>query len=394
MRVLRITPLWDWRALDPPPRLARPQDSVGGHAAQALRIAVATAGAGVEQLVLAPSVPGAPREAQLAEGARVRAVGPAGIPGVHRRNLAWLAGLLAALPSQRRERWDLVHVHASGIVEPLWGARAALAALRRPLVVTLHHSAQVTYRARSRRDAAVQLVTRAAERSVVRRAARTLTLTDRVAGLLGAQGTLATLPDCVDTESFARGPRAAAGGRLVGRLGVPAGAPVALYAGRVSAEKGWRDLIELAAALPDLHVVIAGDGPEMDELRACAGERLHIAGALSHEEVAAAMAVADVLVLPSRFEELGSVLIEAMAAGLPSVAYDVGGVAEAMAPDVTGLLVAAGDTAALVGAVDRAVTDAALRERTRREGPRIARERYSQAALGVRLARLYEELAG
>jgi glycogen(starch) synthase len=392
MRVLRITPLWDWRALDPSPVLEDPRDSMGGHAAQALRTTLATAAAGVEQLVLAAATPGAPREARVADGASIRGVGPAGVPGVHRRNAAWLAGVLAALPGRRREGWDLVHVHASGIVEPLWAAQAARRALGRPLVVTLHHSAQVTYVAQSRRDAAVQVVTRAAERAVVRRAARTLTLTDRLAARLAGGGRTLAVPDSVDAAAFAREPRAAAGAALLAGLGVPAGAPVALYAGRVSFEKGWRDMVALAAAVDGLHVVVAGDGPEMGELRACGHERVHVAGALGHEDVAAAMAAASVLVLPSRFEELGSVLVEAMAAGLPSVAYDVGGVAEAVVPGTTGTLVPAEDVGALTAAVAATLADEGLRERARAEGPRIAAERFDQAAIGARLAALYAEI--
>ncbi len=389
MRVLRITPLWDWRSLDPPPTLADPEVSIGGHAAQALRVTLATAALGVEQLVLAPRARGAPDEAEVAPGATVRGVGPAGVPGVHRRNLAWLMGVLKALPGQRRRRWDVVHVHASGIFEPLLAALAVRLVLRRPLVLTLHHSSQATYVVQSRRDAVVQVVTRAAERAAVRRAAAVVTLTRRLAERLRGQGSFEVIPDCLDADLFA-----AAGGRssLEG-YGVPAGAPTILYVGRVSEEKGWRDLPAIAEALDGVHVVVCGEGPDLDELRALAAPRVHVAGALDAAAVAVAMASADVLVLPSRFEELGSVLIEAMAAGLPSVAYDVGGVAEAVEPGVTGVLVPAGDLQAMIAAVRSVLTDDALRERARTEGPRIARERFDQAAVGERLAGVYAAVA-
>jgi len=393
MRVLRITPLWDWRALDPPPMLRHPEESMGGHAAQALRTTLATAVAGVEQLVLAPRTPGAPRDAVVALGARVRGVGPAGVPGVHRRNTAWLAGVVVALPGERRAGWDLVHVHASGIVEPLWAALAARSVLRVPLVLTLHHSAQATYVAHSRRDAAVQVVTRAAERAAVRRAARTLTLTSRLARRLDGDGATEAVPDGVDVPGFAREAHERAGAALRARLGIPEDAPLALYAGRISREKGWPDAVALADGIEGLHVLLAGDGPEMDELRACRSERVHVAGAVEHDEVAAAMATASVLVLPSQFEELGSVLVEAMAAGLPSVAYDVGGVAEAVVPGTTGTLVPAGDLPALIAAVAETLADDTLRTQARTEGPRIATERFDQAAIGRRLAALYAELA-
>jgi glycogen(starch) synthase len=393
MKVLRITPLWDWRSIDPPLPLARPAESVGGHAAQALRMTLATADLGVEQTVLASHAVGGPARAQLRPGVEVRGLGPAGVAGVHRRNLAWLSGVLGALPGLRRDRWDVVHVHASGIVEPLLAALAARATLPCPLVLTLHHSAQVTYVARSRRDAAVQVATRAAERAAVGRADRTLTLTDRVARRLASQGRLERLPDCVDAAAFAAGASPRAGAEFARRLGLPQDAPVALYVGRISAEKGWRDLLGLAEAITELHVVICGDGPDLETLRSRAGARVHVTGAVPTAEVAAAMAAADVLVLPSSFEELGSVLIEAMAAGLFSVAYDVGGISEAIEVGTTGLLAPPGDLRALTATVARVVADDGLRQRARLEGPRIARARFDLPAIGARLRDLYSELS-
>ncbi len=388
MRVLRITPLWDWRAHPGASGLTDPAEGVGGHAAQAVRITRALADAGVEQTVIAPRAAGGPRRDELRPGVVVEGVGTAGVPGVHRRNLAWLSGTLAVL-RRHRHGYDVVHVHASGIVEPLWAALAAGVAVDAPLVLTLHHSAQATYVPQSRRDAAVQVVTRAAERQAIGRAARTLTLTKRVAERLGGE----VLPDCLDVTAFAAAAAAAAAPDFRAEHAIPATAPLALYVGRVSAEKGWADLPGLVAAVDGLHVVVCGDGPEMAALRACAGPRLHVLGAVPADAVAVAMGAADLLVLPSRFEELGSVLLEAMSLGVPGVAYDVGGTSEAIVPDVTGLLVAAGDTRALAEAVRRIVADAELRERAAQEGPRIARERYDQPAIAARLLAVYAEIA-
>ncbi len=392
MRVLRITPLWDWRAHASPPPLTDPAECIGGHAAQAVRLTLAVADAGVDQEIVAPRAAGAPARHELRPGVPVRGVGPAGLRGVHRRNVAWLAGVLGDLPA-RRGRFDVVHVHASGFVEPLWAALAARAALRVPLVVTLHHSSQATYVPQSRRDAAVQVATRAAERAVIRRGALTYALTDRVAARLGTGGAVTALPDCLDVAAFQASATPAAGQAFRGRFGIPAEAPLALFVGRLSEEKGWRDLPGLAAAVDGLHVAVCGDGEGHDELARAGGPRMHLAGAVETDVVAAAMAAADVLVLPSRFEELGSVLVEAMAAGLPSVAYDVGGVAEAVEPGVTGTLVVGGDTRALAEAVRATLADAGLQERAAAEGPRIARARYDQAAHGARLRADYERVA-
>lgn len=379
LRVLRLSPVLDWREVAPP---ADGAVAVGGMAAQVARQTRATDALGVTQTVLA--LPAGTERAGRLGRAEVRAAGR-DLPGVHRRNLSWLAAVLVALPRQVR-RHDVVHVHASGIVEPLLAALAARALGRCPVVLTLHTSACVTYVPVSRRDRAVQVFTRAAERSAVRLAARTLVLTERVRGLLG-RPRVEVLPDCVEAASSPP-PQAPAGGPQV-----------VLYVGRVSAEKGWPVLVELAARLRGRQAVVrvVGDGPDLPSLRdraaaADLGDAMRFSGALPAAGVAEAMAAADVLVLPSVHEELGSVLLEAMAAGLPSVAFAVGGVSEAVVDGTTGLLVAPGDVDAFVAAVCHILDDPAVGERARRAGPPLARERHDVAASGERLAAVYAEV--
>lgn len=389
MRVLRITPLWDWRALDPTPPLRDPGEGLGGHAAQVLGITRACARVGgIEQTVVTLRAAGGPATARLMDDVLLRGVGPGGVSGVHRRNLAWLIGVLDDLPARRRQGFDVVHVHASGIVEPLWAALAARRVLSVPLVLTLHHSAQATYVASSRRDAVVQVVTRRAERDAVRAAARTLVLTARTAERIDGDG-VEIMADSLEVGAFAAHATADAGRALRGRLGIPADAPVAVFAGRLSAEKGWRDLLGLERVIDGLHIIVCGDGPDREPAQRLAGPRSHLLGRVGPHEVAAAFAAGDVHVLPSAFEELGSVLVEAMACGIPSVAYDVGGVREAVVPDVTGRLVPGADEEALAAAVRAALTDEAFRTRAHTEGPQIARERFDRALVGERLRDLY-----
>ncbi len=392
MRVLRLSPAVDWRGAEP---AAEPDDadSVGGLAAQVLAQAEATARLGVEQAVLSVPAAGGVRYARTTGGARLCAAGRSGVAGVHRRNLWWLVAVTVRLARHGR-RHDVVHVHASGILEPLLAVMAARVLARRPVVLTLHCSAQVTYVPHSRRDALVQVLTRAAERAAVRSAATTLVLTDRVKATL-AGGGVEVAPDCLDVAAFAD--RVGATGAVRGSDG----APVALFVGRVSREKGWPALVELADRLRDrgLRVRICGDGPDLPALREAVAARgleasFTFDGVVGHGQVADAMARADVLVLPSEHEELGSVLVEGMAAGLPAVASDVGGVGEAVVSGVTGLLVPPGDHAAFASAVERALDDDQLRARARDEGPAIALERFDVAVASGRLAALYARLAG
>lgn len=381
LNVLRVTPRFDWNRVEGAPGVLAGA-SIGGLAVQVGRLTAGVAALGVRQTVLAPRPPGAPRAGVTAEGAAVTACGRAGVPGVHRAALAWLVGLVPELARARLRRPDAVHVHASGLAEPLLAALAARLLVGRPVVLTLHCSAQATYRPRSRRDVVVQVGTRALERIAVRASARTLVLTERVSERLGPG--CEVHPDVVAASAPAS-PRTP-------------GPPVVVYAGRVSAEKGWRTLVELAVALPDACVRVLGDGPELASLRRLAherglGDRMAFAGAVPADQVPAELAAADAVVLPSEHEELGSVLIEAMAAGVPAVAYAVGGVPEAIVDGETGLLVAPGDAAALADAVRRALSDEALRGRARQAGPRRARERHDATAASQRLAALYADVA-
>jgi len=392
--VLRLTPAFDWRVV---PRAPDHPDSAGGLAVQSALQATGTARLGVVQEVLTMACPGLPRRATVVAGVQLRAVGSGRLDGVHRRNLAWLLGVLVELVRRRARRPDVVHVHASGLLEPLLAALAARFLLRRPVVLTVHCSAQATYRPQSRKDEIVQVITRAAERAAVRRAARTLTLTRRVASVL--DGRSQAMPDWVQVERFAPDGGITRSRGFAGVHGVPSDTPVVLFIGRISREKGWPALLAICEATEDLatHLVVCGDGPDLTELQARVqalgmGRRFTLTGAVSPDEVAAALGCASVLVLPSAHEEMGSVLVEAMAAGVPSVAYAVGGTSEVIENGVTGMLVADGDERGLVSAVRRAIGDPELQACAAQRGPERARATHDAESGARRLVELYREL--
>jgi glycosyltransferase involved in cell wall biosynthesis len=126
-----------------------------------------------------------------------------------------------------------------------------------------------------------------------------------------------------------------------------------LYVGRLSEEKGVRELAEAAHGLP-LRVV--GDGP----LRALLPET---AGFVPPGELGPWYERAAVVVVPSRREGYGMVAREAMAYGRPVVATGVGGLLDAVEDGVTGLVVPPGDVDALRTALERLLGDLELRAR-------------------------------
>jgi len=129
--------------------------------------------------------------------------------------------------------------------------------------------------------------------------------------------------------------------------------PHVLYAGRLSPEKGVLELVEAARGLP---LVVAGDGPLRDRVPGALGW-------VRHDELLRLYERAAVVACPSRREGFGIACAEAMAHARPVVAADVGGLRDLVVDGETGLLVPAGDVAALRCALDRVLGDRDLRRR-------------------------------
>lgn len=115
-----------------------------------------------------------------------------------------------------------------------------------------------------------------------------------------------------------------------------------LYAGRLTKEKG-ADLLAEAflsakARDPKLHLVVAGGGPEEDQLRDAVGDSATFLGWQGREQLAASYASADIFLFPSETDTFGQVVVEAQASGLPVVAAAVGGPLDLINDGETGLL--------------------------------------------------------
>jgi glycosyltransferase involved in cell wall biosynthesis len=142
-------------------------------------------------------------------------------------------------------------------------------------------------------------------------------------------------------------------------LGVPPEVPVVAIIGALSPEKRVGDAISAVAALPDVHLLVAGDGPERAALeRQAEGQaagRVHFAGVLPGPTQA--LAAADIVALTSRTEGIPGALIEAALSGVAAVATNVGGIGQVIKDAETGLLVPPGDIHALTAALRRALTE-------------------------------------
>jgi glycosyltransferase involved in cell wall biosynthesis len=145
------------------------------------------------------------------------------------------------------------------------------------------------------------------------------------------------------------------------------GPPRIISVGRFAYPKDFATLLKSLALLDaDYRATLVGDGPDLTEVAAAVdagglSDRVELLGARGN--VSELLARSDVFVLSSRSEGFPVSILEAMAAGLPVVATDVGGVAEAVVDGETGILVPAADPEALAAALEKLVADVGLRDR-------------------------------
>lgn len=161
-------------------------------------------------------------------------------------------------------------------------------------------------------------------RSIHNQTARTLTPSADTAAMLERWGihNVGVLGRGVDTELFSPTRRSTA---LRAAWGADDSTPVAIYVGRVAAEKNLLLLMRAFAtfreAYPQAPCVIVGDGPRLKPLQTEHPEFLYL-GAKTGTELAECYASADVFLFPSITETFGNVVLEAMSSGLLPVAYD------------------------------------------------------------------------
>ncbi len=133
--------------------------------------------------------------------------------------------------------------------------------------------------------------------------------------------------------------------------------PTILTAARLTQWKGVDHLIAALKRIPDVRLIVAGEGELMDLLKAQAeslGERVQFLGKISRDKLAVYMKAADYLALYSGYEGLSHTLLESLLAGTPVIASDKGGNPEVVQHNVNGLLVPYVDAEALRAAIEAA----------------------------------------
>ncbi len=171
---------------------------------------------------------------------------------------------------------------------------------------------------------------------------------------------------------------------------------------RLTRWKGVDGIIRALALLtkryPDVRLVVAGDGPELESLKKLAADsgitdRVDFLGRISRAETWQLRKNSAVYVLNSTYEGLPHTVLTSFAAEIPTVATDIPGTNEAVYDGKTGLLVTPGDDAGLAAAIARYFDDPVLRERVIQNGTRLLAEKFSWEAHLATLLGFFKSLA-
>ena len=158
-----------------------------------------------------------------------------------------------------------------------------------------------------------------------------------------------------------------------------------------------RAVAELRRERSELRLLIAGDGPEraaLGELVTALGQDGAVAflGQVSRARLMDLLSTCTLFVHPSRFEPFGIAVAEALAAGVPAVATNVGGIPEILGDGDYGLLVPPDSVAALVSAISRLLKDAGLRHQLAASGPPRVAAAFRWEFTGQRYLSLFQRL--
>jgi glycosyltransferase involved in cell wall biosynthesis len=313
--------------------------------------------------------------------------------------LALVSGARLTRTVARETRASIVHAHwviPSGVI-------GLCAAVRRPLVISLHGSDVFV----AERHALVRQAARAAFRRAAWVTACSSDLRDRALALGAPAERTTVVPYGVDSDRFAAGSRARAEGRA--SLRVDGDAPLVFAFGRLVEKKGFRYLIEAAALLqrehPGLRLAIAGEGDLDPVLRACAaaagvGDRVQWLGAVPQHVIPMLLAAADLAVVPSIHDDAGNVdglpntVLEIMASGTPLVTTPVGGIAAVATDGRTARVVPERDAGALACAIDELLREPSARAEIGRAAREQVRFQYSWPRVAEAFESIYERAAG
>ena len=323
------------------------------------------------------------REGLVAAGATVHSLSGRGDHAIPYSRLLRRAPLDLSLHLWRhaslmhREDVDVVHAHGGP------GGVILLRRLDRPLVYTAHHTYRQAHPLWDFRRAVAPLEARA-----YRRADRVLAVSESTAAAVRACGVAASRVEVLSPGVSI--PDADESRRERGRM---------LFAGRWEREKGVLDALAVMAAVADrrrgAHGVVIGSGSLDGVVHRVAARqpegRISVLGRVDDAALREEYARAEIVVMPSQYEGLGLVALEALAHGCVVVGYDVDGLRDAAAHGA--VLVERGDRRRLADACLRLIDDRARREQLAAKGRAAVVAEHSWDQVARRLLEIYAEVS-
>ncbi|GAA2707363.1 hypothetical protein GCM10010429_19350 [Micromonospora olivasterospora] len=410
MHVLRLTPYYYLAGRELTHRELQ-YEPIGGMQVQIMQTTEQLSELGIRQTVVFPQRPGMPRTVQLDARTSFELLSPPVAPIPTRSKgyvgllVSWGLALVAWCVRQRlrgqHRQYSVIHMHCSELPWTFLFAVLARWLLRRPLALTVHCSALVTFHPETLAGRLLIGPARFFERVAIRRAEAVVVLTQRVRdayvglGLTDAER-VHVVPDGVRLADF-RPDRAAPAGTAEAES-----EPIVLYCGRFAPEKGWADYVDAAGLLvaegTDARFVMCGDGNELARCRVQLRrlgieDRVELLGHLDRPDIARTMRRAAVVVIPSRHEEMGGTVLEALTAGRPVVVTDVGGLPTVVGHGAAGLIVPPCDPPALAAAIRQCLASPELAERLGQAGMQRAAG-YDLESVTRRLLDVYAAVAG
>jgi glycosyltransferase involved in cell wall biosynthesis len=355
-------------------------------------------------MLVVPDYPGGTERAASAAGvaddAQIIRVPSRQVPRDPEDRLVSRGRILALTPRLREFAPDVIHIQT-----PFVAHYAGVELARRlgvPVLETYHtyfeHYLQHYVPALPK--ALLRLLARRFTLSQCAAVAAVISPSAQMAAALRAYGVttpIEVLPTGLPPQSFVRGN----GARFRLREGIAAQRPLALFVGRLAHEKNidflLRMMQRLVARVPDVLLVLAGEGPARARCAALAArlgvaQHVHFVGYMDRTSTLLdCYAAADAFVFASRTETQGLVLLEALAQGTPVVSTAVMGTVDVLA-DAGGAVVVQEDERAFAAAVAGVLQDPARREELSRRA-RDDAARWSSMAMARRLLHIYERLA-
>ncbi|MBL8515981.1 MAG: glycosyltransferase family 4 protein [Betaproteobacteria bacterium] len=318
----------------------------------------------------------APPDANIRREGEARGIPTLALPIGKKR----LGGLFELRKWLKTHPCDVINTHSS---TDTWLAALACATLSDPppLVRTRHISAPVpdNFSSRWLYNAATRFIATTGEklREQMMREVHV------------AAGRVESVPTGIDLTRFHPDDRAV----KRAELGLPADAFIVGIVATLRSWKGHRYLLEALQPLTDIHLVVAGDGPQRAALEAqveSLGMKSRVRFVGNQKNVPPWLQSFDIFVLPSYANEgVPQALMQAMACGLPVVSTPVGSIDEIVTDGETGLMVAPQDVITLRAAIEKLKSDAPLRSALGAAALARARERFSADLMVARMERIF-----